>query len=161
MFKENGAWLAQKVSRRLLSIEDRSFPARPFVLLCPNEDGARVLSTYLQALHEGYSVIRVPEEDLKEFRDSKNFDHLLNALETRRPSWYVQLTEASHTAAMVIVEEFCVSGGTRSAFLRLLTAIGRTAWAHVAIVDFCPSVSKESKAKSVSLYEFDACGTKP
>jgi len=157
MVKENGAWLASKIKYQLLSIIGKEFPANPVLLICPDEDGARILSAYIQVLHEGLTVVRVPEDDFKVCRDpSSNLNEVLKKWELARPHWYVQITEASSVAGIAIVEEFCVSGGTRKAFLRLLAALDRKALAHLAIVDFNPPASKESGIPCFSLYAFDA-----
>lgn len=156
MFEENGGWLAQKACNRLVSFSEEQFPARPFVLLCPDEAGARVISNYLQVLHEGLTVVRLPEEALNPFRKGgADLEKVATSWRKERPKWYQQILEAAPTAAFVLVEEFCVSGGTRDALSLLLSTLGKTAQCHLAIVDFKEAERENSALETLSLYSFD------
>jgi hypothetical protein len=154
MLNEHGAWLAYKALCRLtFSIE--GFPAQPFAIICPEERGTGLITNYLKVIHDGVTVISIHREAIDYFVDTtKDLQEFKSEIETQKPYWYRQLLSIPPSQPVILLEEFCVSGRTRSALLRLLELFRKKVICHFSLIDFSSLSNSELSDKFFSLYHF-------
>lgn len=142
----NGAWLAQKFSRLMRKTLSFDPLVTPVVVVCPDEDGATLLAHYVGVL-KGFTVVPIPRTDLKDLTEMACSDRAL----LMGKSWAKRIVAATPTAKFVLLEEFMISGSTRRQLIAALNLLGKSADAHLAIVDFGLRFSRSADNGVVSL----------
>ncbi len=154
LVRKNGAWLATKV-RALFDFVPKGFPSDP-VIVCPREEGSIVFTDCLNLAFE-VTIIRVPKEYInlsKDFSKEDFFNKLQEKLGKDHPNWYVMLDSLS-TEQVVVMDEFCVSGGTWKGLMKLLQHFGHNLSCAIAITNFNPSLTIDG-LPIYSLYEIQS-----
>lgn len=153
LIEEHGAWLMSKVRHRLEELPG-GFPADPLVV-CPDERGSVVFTNYLNLVLK-VTVVHVPREVISIAQQgAEALREHINEWDTSQPQWYVQLSTIS-TEDIIVMDEFNVSGTTRSSLTTLLQHFGKDPLCYFSLVDFDPLHSKQGGVPSFSLYEFQA-----
>ena len=133
MIATNGSWLALKLKGliKMASNESDSL-ANPFLVVCPDEDGARSLALYFGLLH-GFTVVRVPRDDLNAIHGlAENADcGWING-----KIWAKQIRNSALGGPVVLLEEFTVSGGTKESLEKAVRMCGKTPKFHVSVAEF-------------------------
>lgn len=153
MSRQNGAWLACKVRDRLTySLLD--FPAEPITVVCPDEEGANALASFLRVMR-GFTLIQVPKEALDACRPNRiDSKKIVNEWEKQAETWFLRLKSVSPTQGIIILEEFSASGNTRRALYRLVELCRKEILCHFSLVNFNPKEPNFKEVPSYSLYEF-------
>jgi hypothetical protein len=150
MIHKNGAWLAHKIRNRIeYSIKD--FPAKPILIICPDEKGANALADHLNVI-QGFTVVRIPKKVIDVCIKERVEETLLKSRWDNDP-WSVQLNSVSKNQLAIILEEFCVSGSTKNALSRLSQFYGVDVLCHFALCNFNPA-ERELPPPTYALYEF-------
>ena len=150
MIHQNGAWLARKITDRLVS-NVKYYPAQPLLLVCPDEKGANALAEYLGVI-QSLNIIHIPKEVINSCKDGEDISELLKKCE--QDTWCLQLSSASKFQPVAIVEEFSVSGKTRQILCTILKQKGLNTLCHFAIFNFTQT-APEDDIESYVLYEID------
>lgn len=148
LISENGAWLAGKVNFLIRREYDR-----PVLILCPKEPGSHALADYLSLIY-GFTVVGIPKDGFinRLLEDSSNVDSLLDEHDGNGDVWLRQLRTAESMQAVVLLEEYVVSGGTARRLLKLANKLNLDAKCHVSVVDFDPNGLRSRGVPSHSLY---------
>jgi hypothetical protein len=153
MIEEHGAWLMSKVRQRLEELPG-GFPADPLVV-CPQEEGSVVFTNYLTLVLK-VTVVHIPRDVLDIINSGGlGLSENINEWKTSRPPWFVQLSTIS-TEDIIVMDEFNVSGTTRSALTTLLTHFRRQPVCYFSLVDFDPAGSKRLTVPTFTLYDIQA-----
>ncbi|MBI5674422.1 MAG: hypothetical protein HZC48_01175 [Nitrospirae bacterium] len=150
MILQNGAWLARKITERLIS-HSKNYPAQPLLLVCPDEKGANALADYLGVI-KGMSIIHIPKGVINSSKSDDDIAGLLKKCE--QDTWCMQLSSASKLQPVVIVEEFCASGKTRRILSKILRHKGLEVLCHFAVFNF-DQTNDPTDIDSYVLYELN------
>lgn len=150
MLDKNGAWIAKKIGESILDIWDGKL--NDLVVICPDQTGSQLLTEYLRII-SGVNVIRIPTDVIDNFRENGNFETLKQNFETQQPEWYMELKSAP-ASEVVIMDEFNVSGGTRSLLKKLLSYFRKDLICYFSLADFNINISKNFYEPCLSLYEW-------
>lgn len=154
LVEKNGAWLAYKFRELIIKYYNiENFIAKPILIVCPDEDGATALAKYIQVI-QGFTIVTIPKQVINKCCDENaDFDMLVK--DWGNEEWFRQLNSASNFQPIMILEEFIVTGGTRTALYGLLTFLEKEVLCHFSLVDFSYKVNslKDTLLPSCSLYK--------
>jgi hypothetical protein len=152
LFHQNGAWLAHKTKDRIKK-ELIDFPIQPLVIVCPNEVGVNSLANHLKVI-QGFSIINIPKSVINEIDLGPEIQKsLFDTWQNNNELWFRQLNETSPNQLVVIMEEYCVSGGTRAKLIRLIKKFGLEVFCHFAFLDLNFNLAAVDTVKTLSLYD--------
>ena len=156
LIDDNGPWLASKF---MLVLESHfGTPPLDLVIICPDEKGSRSFTDFLQHVFN-VTVVRVPRPVLKSFgKDKRQRPQWRKRYQRAKPDWYVQMSSIRR-GAIILLDEFNASGGTRRQLSALVRAFDLDVGCYFSITDWDPSRSAMAEVPTLALYGFEAFGT--
>jgi hypothetical protein len=147
----NGPLLAHKF-RRVMEESPGGIPTDP-IFICPMEDGASQIVSYLFAMY-GFSFVRIPRDEFEVDLTGSNVADVLGTHD-----WWQQLvTAAGAGARAILVDEFRVRGGSLKNLGVICELVGLPVERSLVLADFAAANFPVAGAPVDHLYRIPLFG---